>query len=165
MSSEEIRTAFQSGDNAGVQKAAHSLKGSSGTLGFQVVQSLANQLEHAAANNESDTVIRSYVESLTLAFDRLIYHLSTMLPQISQLESNHSIDEEAVIISVLLNQIEAALIQNDASAIQLCNGSMEHLIHAFGGTAVVLERQVNNFDFSDALTTVRKLRILDESSL
>ncbi len=164
MSSEEIRTAFQSGDNVGVQKAAHSLKGAAGTLGFHVIQSLANQLEHAAANTEPDTVISSYIDSLTLAFDRLLYHLSTMLPKISEQESFHSADEHIVIISDLLCQIEAALSQNDASAIQLCSGSMEQLIRLFGGTAVVLERQLNNFDFSDALMTVRKLRSLDETS-
>ena len=66
----DIRTALESGDAPALERAAHALKGSAGTLGAYALSELCAQLEELA-DSGTVTGAAEVVDAVAAAFERV----------------------------------------------------------------------------------------------
>lgn len=71
---DEVESGFQAGDLETVERAAHSLKGSSGNLGATLVMDIAESLQNASRTGDAE-VVRGLVPELRSQFDSAIAEL------------------------------------------------------------------------------------------
>ena len=75
-----VREGFESQDFETVERAAHSLKGSSGNLGATKLQLACERMQAASRNHELDEV-RNLVDQLSEAFDQAMTALREVQAQ------------------------------------------------------------------------------------
>jgi HPt (histidine-containing phosphotransfer) domain-containing protein len=66
----KIRIAFENKDENSVARAAHSIKGSSGNLGFIELSDIAKKTEALASNNKLDEVAETF-ETMQIKLDEI----------------------------------------------------------------------------------------------
>lgn len=140
------------GDLQAVHYIAHSLKGVAATLGAVRIQQLAAQAE-ARAKQGAD---RSGLDDLAAELSELVTAIQAVLPaEPEQFQSSPVKDVDIVRINALLTRLENLLASSDTEANDLAEESRDLLRQLFGDTAKVLERQIENYEYEDALATLR----------
>ena len=132
------------------QLAAHSLKGSAGLIGAQLVHDYAVQLEYAIDHGDNPAVLLSQLDALlceTCAMiDKLLEeHKDAVVPSTAP-----AVDPAA--LRALIEQLEGLLRDGDGAAIDLVEKSAPVLAAALGvPTFQMVAAATHAFDFESAL--------------
>jgi two-component system sensor histidine kinase/response regulator len=146
------------GDFDQLAVTAHGLKGmASGVLPVALREraALMERLarERSAEALASATLLAAEVEQLLGELRGRLHALEAETADGAEVESGGGEAD----VSVLLSDLEALLEQDDASVIERHDGARALLLRALGPEADRLARQIQDFDFDNALSTLRRL--------
>ncbi len=135
-----------------IMQMVHSIKGVAGNLGAIKIQELAAELEQAVrirlGKGQFEEQINSFVAELRGFAEALS---KDWIPPGSQQKD----DIDRVEVETILNQLAVLLDNNDTDAYDLFEEHKDLLILAMGDSGFDLERQIHEFDYRDALNTLR----------
>ena len=139
----EIHRAISSGDIPNAHRLAHTLKGLAGLIGENALAHTAEQAELLLAKGE--------VPVLT----ELEYELQKVISKlpIHSVHPVHPANKEMQAIQTILEKLGPLLESGDAECLSLLDEGLKNLPEA-----AVLVRQVENFEFEQALVTLKVLR-------
>ncbi len=151
-------TSLQLGDYETLKKKAHTLKGVAGTLGIGRCQFLAAQLEKLAQANADKSEISSRIEELAAVLDSLVANLQAVLSvwrqgAISELGTFGDLNQ----LKKILYDLHDLVANNDTSANDLFAEQRNLLLGTLGEEGRLLEKQVDEFDYADALQSLKKI--------
>lgn len=147
--------ALDQSDMIQAERLAHTLKGVAGNIGAGTVQSAAHQLEAAVkTTQERNDLMRSLQE--------VVLPLTALLDRIEQAVLDESQETEIVLDAVRLEQVcdhlSVLLSENDADALSYFQINRDFLKMAFPEDFVMIESDINAFDFDASLETLNKAR-------
>lgn len=154
---ERISAALQSGDRLGAERIAHSLKGLAGTIGAPELQEAALAVEQDLHRGleSGDNFIR-----LTELLREIMAKLESSLGK----ENSSPVPPATPPISrddaiSVLKKLERYLLDSDSEAADYLEESRQHPLSAFsaGGVADCLEKNIADYDFDTALTTLHTM--------
>ncbi|MBK5965047.1 hypothetical protein CCR95_13365 [Thiocystis minor] len=150
-------------DLATVRQMAHSLKGVSAMLGAEGVRDRAAELERLVRQGAPAEQRDRALEALTRALGELTERLRSRLPAITpeSLQRTAKGGAEAVDwprVNAVLTRLDALLVSSDTEANELFESSRSLLFSALGAAARTLDQQIRNFDYAQALETLRTAR-------
>lgn len=153
----QILKAVQQRDLLAVQHKAHALRGSAGTLGALSILEAATALEKMARDNQSpaDSAYILWIEQLETALSGLAegYRLAMAgRPEDRPLAEPGQGDPD--LVRQILQDLYQLLSASDAEANELVEQARDRLIRVLGDDARLLEKQILNFDYEDALRTL-----------
>jgi len=140
----------------GVMQLAHALKGVAGLLGAKKIQQHALDLEKAARQEASWNVLKEHLTGLTEA---LAYMVKAIVSLPRPVRENAIVDWQKT--AAVLDSLEPLLASDNTGAFDLFEQSRELLAAAMGDRVEELARQIQNFDFADALATLIAFRAED----
>ena len=144
------------GDVEAVRQKAHTVKGVAGTLGALRLQAAAAELETAARRHEDAGTLRRRAGAVAGELDGLVSALRAVLPVTAPVAGSGAVDW--LLIADVLARLEPLVASGNTAANQLYEEEAEVLTAACGEDACTLGRQLGDFDYDEALTTVRGLR-------
>lgn len=135
-----------------IMQTVHSIKGVAGNLGAIKIQELAAELEQAVRIRSGKEQFEEQINS----FVAEIRGFAEALPKdwISP-DSQKKNDIDSGEAKVILNQLAVLLENNDTDAYDLFEEHKDLLILTMGDSGFDLERQIHEFDYRDALQTLR----------
>lgn len=148
-----------------IRQKSHALKGVSATLGATRIRDVASQLEKTAMPGtgleqmyqDIDTLSRE-LHTLKTALDGILGSQEAPSDQDGQRTPSGRVDDagkEAAIL--LLSRLAPLLAGSDTAANDLIEEQDGLLGRIFGEAGGLLERQVQEFDYSDALETLKQI--------
>ena len=167
-----VRALRAEGDATGATRAAHSLKGSAGTLGAGELQQRAAALEAALKQELPDAEVEPLLGAVEDELARMLGAIAAVLApgetppravagpsdDAAIRSGSGTIDvdwEEALRVVV---ELERLLELEDAGAIDVFEASAELLRAALGTEAATIEASITGWAFDDALTSLRAAR-------
>ena len=145
------------GDLKAVQYTAHSLKGVAGTLGALRLAELAAKVETMAKTSAPGEEWRFVLESLKAELGQLTTALTNLLADEAEQRSPElSPAADSAAVNAVLSRLEKLLVASDTAANDLAEEHRDLLRHNLGDAFPALERQIEDFDYSDALATLRR---------
>jgi len=143
---DEIRSALGTGDSATARRLAHTEKGASATLGLDGIRVAAAALELAIRENQTDRL-----NALISELDGVHTRLRAGVFQ--------AIGEERVVLAIgtdtdtgqLIEQLRALLAEDNMNSLNLAQQSAAILSKLLGPDYPDFRRQLDNFDFPQAL--------------
>ena len=158
---ERMQQYFKKQDYKEIRQIAHALKGVSGTLGIYRIQILASKVEMQSQNTENRQTLHDILNEMEQEFRALTKALSVSKTP-SLLSTSPSFSKEKLSqAKEVLARLSALLENNEATANSLFDQSKELLEPIFGEPINLLEKQIMNFDYSEALETVHSLQVQD----
>ena len=145
-----------SGDLEPLVQRAHALKGVAGTLGAVALERAAGELEQALAKGGGRERLGYCVKRTSEELARLLEGLGRALP--APEGSRHATAEDRALAEEALARLATLLRNEDVAANDLFEHDRELLLAVLGEEALRLERQVQNFDYAEALATLQSLR-------
>jgi CheY-like chemotaxis protein len=133
-----------------------SLKGLAGTLGAVRLEQAALEAEKLVRRIGPDNEIEHRLNTMITELTGLLLALDTVFHQKN--DSRLIADVDRSKIADILNQLETFLSANDAAANDLFEQSRFMLTASLGRTAEKLGRQIDDFDYADALNTLLSAR-------
>jgi len=152
----ELLALARAGDVQGLRQKAHTLKGVAGTLGARRLQDAAAELEAAARRQQSADVLAAGAQRVAVELDGLTSALRGALPAGAAGDSAAAVDWLEV--ADVLARLEPLVAAGNTAANQLYAEAAEALAAACGQDARTLGRQLEDFDYDEALATLRDLR-------
>lgn len=151
-----LAASVASGDLHAVQYKAHSLKGVAATLGARQVAELAAKVERMAKTSAPGEEWRSVLGSLESELGTLTATLIVLLAE----EEEERLSEllpavDIAVVRSVLSRLETLLAGSDTAANDLIEEYGDLLRHELGDAFPVLEKQIEDFDYGDALITLR----------
>jgi two-component system, sensor histidine kinase and response regulator len=144
-------------DHEAFHQTAHALKGVAGTLGARRVQQLASDLERGVMQGVDAGQLRDCLEVLARELAHLLAGLRTVLPEAHDDENERAVDWSQV--AEVLTQLESLLAADDTSANDIFEQFRSLLFAALGKEeARQLGREIEDFDYADALKTLSSIR-------
>ncbi|WP_303866145.1 response regulator [Acetobacterium wieringae] len=137
-----------------VLQTVHSIKGVAGNLGAIKIQELAADLEQAVR-------IGSGKEQLEKQINHFVNVLSGFVEALPKEENTPESIEYADVnkstVDAIMSQLIVLLENNDTDAYDLFEEHKDQLIRALGNAVYGLEQQINEFDYLEALETLRTI--------
>lgn len=161
-SAAKLRDAIHNSDSAQIIFITHSMKGTAGSILATRLANLASQTESAyrKAQDGADAIALQLADSWdTLAKEISAYitmHKNKTLCTKNASEDIASLDWSD--IEQLLNVLEPLLAAGDTTANMLFEKSRKLLLQALDGIAEQLGRQIDNYDYEQALETLTAAR-------
>ncbi len=149
----QIAERLAAGDMDQVQRLAHTLKGSAGNLGGKRVATAAVALQTAIRQDAGRDEIARLAGNLAAELRTLIEGIRG-LPADADVAPTHV---DPAHIRAVLAQMEPLLAADDTAAGQLFETNRALLLATLGTEAMRLGRQLADFDYPGALTTLREL--------
>ncbi|MGB0126210.1 MAG: response regulator, partial [Rhodocyclaceae bacterium] len=149
------------GDHEAVRHTAHALRGVAGTLGAQALQQCAQALEKAASQSEGNGQLRHLTAAVEKELSSLVATLRNTLPSAADAEPSAAVGAEE--LGEILDRLELLLEADDTSAGDLFARSASRLVAALGDPARTMGKQIQDFDFSDALATLHQARAAQQT--
>ena len=154
-----LTASVAAGDLKTVQYTAHSLKGVAATLGAVRVAELAAKVENMADTSAPGEEWRSVLGNLEAELGQLTATLIAVLSDKGEGEQGLSkvpptVDTAAA--NSILSRLETLLAASDTEANDLAEEHRDLLRHELGDAFPALEKQIEEFDYVDALATLRK---------
>jgi len=134
----------------------HSLKGLAGTLGAVRLEQAALEAEKLVRRIGPDNEIEHRLNTMITELTGLLLALDTVFHQKN--DSRLIVDVDRSKIVDILNQLETFLSASDAAANDLFEQSSSMLTASLGHAAEKLGRQIDDFDYADALKTLLAAR-------
>ncbi|MBF0456483.1 MAG: response regulator [Nitrospirae bacterium] len=155
-SPEEVKKAVSEGRLNDAERIAHTAKGTAGNIGASLVQEKAARLEHAikhhAPEEETEAIRKEFAETLR----GFIMELNRAMPEEKEQAAAGSFDINTLM--PLVSKLEALLADDDSEAADVFADSAELLRAAFGQDAKEIETAIQNYDFEQALSTLRRAK-------
>lgn len=148
-------------DYQSLTQTAHSIKGVAGNLGAIKIQELVIELEQAIRERASKEQLQKLANNFFIEIKKFV----DALPEKGQ--STEKSDKEEVdqaCADRLLLQLEVLLENNDTETYDLFEKSRALLLSAYGKSIVKMERQIHEFDYKDALITLKSILAKKEDS-
>ncbi|WP_020588487.1 PAS domain S-box protein [Desulfobacter curvatus] len=146
--------ALQNKDMELVRRMAHSIKGSAGTLGMHELQEIAASYENLVRNGAGD-------QELNEAFGDLKKEISAVCREIQGMNKPPAIEQDTVNpveLKSMVGQLVEFLKQNDMRAYKIWEKVHPDLMTIIKSEDIdPLKHQIENFDFSEALSTLKDL--------
>ena len=152
----EVVSLASQGDTEALRQKVHTVKGVAGTLGALRLQAAAAELETAARRREDVEVLGRAADVVAAELDRLVASLRDVLPATAPAEDAGAVDWLQV--ADVLARLEPLVASGNTAANQLYEEEAEVIAAACGDGARTLGRQLADFDYDEALGTVRDLR-------
>jgi signal transduction histidine kinase/DNA-binding response OmpR family regulator/HPt (histidine-containing phosphotransfer) domain-containing protein len=157
------------GDLAAARQMAHSLKGVSAMLGAEGVRDRAAELERLVRQGAPAEQRDRALEALTRTLKALTEGLRNRLPAIAPESLQRTAKGGAgtvdwTRVTEVLTRLDALLVSSDTEANELFESSRGLLFSALGAAARTLDQQIRNFDYAQALETLRLVRESEVSS-
>ena len=156
-----LTASVASGNLKAVQYTAHSLKGVAATLGALRVAELAAKVEKMAKTSAPGTEWQSVLASLEADLGQLTAALIALLSdegEGKQEQPAHPTAVDTAAVNAVLSRLETLLAASDTAANDLAEEHRDLLRHELGDAFPALEKQIEDFDYGDALATLRKAR-------
>jgi CheY-like chemotaxis protein len=144
------------GDLKAVVHTAHGLKGVAGLLGADGVERASFEIEKAARQAMPADGLMGHVEVLAADLRHLLTGLARVLPAEGNFTEAISVDWTK--LGGVLDRLEPLLAADNTAANDLFEAHSALLRSAFGEAAESLGRQIQEFDYADALHTLRDAR-------
>jgi signal transduction histidine kinase/CheY-like chemotaxis protein len=153
----KLRASLDAGEMADAQRLAHTLKGVAATLGAEELRQCAFDVEQAVRDRQAMSAIQERISRLELLLEPLIASIQQLPAHPSSIIAP-PVEIDAEKANQLLNRLEALLREDNT----LANGvwrDAEPLLAAFlGPVAGKLRREIETFNFHQALKTLRQAR-------
>lgn len=144
-----MQSALAQGDYPTLQRLAHTLKGTSGSIGVTALQSAAGEIEHLAANQASPQEIEQKLAPLALHLDAITTAIADALPVSSPAQTANLQPADA---GPVIGKLLALLADDDTGAQTLLEDSADLLRSHFGEqTFNEIAAAIAAFDFEQAL--------------
>ncbi len=145
------------GDMKTVHQTAHGLKGVAGTLGLVQIQALAADLEAAARADVLPEQLQEALEQLAQELEHVIADLTPALASLAPPPSvpTLSADVDPHQAREVLQRLEELLDNSDTAASELIETHRQLLRAVLGNAAIRIEKQIYDYDYVDALETLR----------
>jgi len=144
------------GDFDAIGHVTHSLKGLAGTLGAVRLEQAALESEKSVRQHKSATEIELQLKPTITALTDLLKALDTIFAQKNEPPETMLVDRSQA--PSVMEQLEYYLSGNDASANNYFDQFKTLLTACLGSAAEIIGRQIDDFDYADALTTLRAAR-------
>jgi len=157
-----IQESLGRGDRTAAAHAAHDLRGVAGNLGAFKVESGAASIE-AALKAEASV---AEIEALTLVLDKELHSLAFAIgPTIAQddIAAAPIRAPDGTAVQRILDELESALVDNDVRANEIFEASATRLTPALGLYKEKIERQIDDYQYEQALHILRQCR--DEKTI
>ncbi|MFZ4479656.1 MAG: response regulator [Rhodoferax sp.] len=153
---EDLRSALASADPGLAERVAHTLKGVAANLGATRCASLSGELEGAIRLRAPATDTEALLESLNRHLARLISAIGLALPapEPPALQAAQAFDAGA--LQAACRQLAALLGSSNAEAQLVLQEHAALLRHGLGEDFELLQPQVRNFDFGQALAQLQQ---------
>lgn len=153
-----LRTQAAAGDLKGVRQTSHALKGVAALLGAERVQDVALPLEKAAREGAPADVMAAHLDRLSQELGGLMDGLKKALPKTTP--APHRIETtDPSVIAAVLDELESLLSADNTRANEAVEEHQCLMESALGEVAGTLCRQIEDFDYGDALKTLRNARM------
>lgn len=150
-----ISEALSSQDSKLAERLAHTVKGVAGSLGARKVQQAAAGLEKAIAASCASDVLKPLLAEFGTVLDDFVARLRGALPQDNPVQTATAVDTEHV--KDILQRMITHLNTFDPAAAEVFESHQEELRAFLPAEAfAALQKQIENFAFSDALTTIER---------
>jgi PAS domain S-box-containing protein len=144
------------GDFDAIGHVTHALKGLAGTLGAVRLEQAALESEKSVRQHKSATEIEQRLKPTITALTDLLKALDTVFAQKNEPRETMPVDRSQA--PGVMEQLEYYLSGNDASANDYFDQFRTLLTSCLGSAAEKIGRQIDDFDYADALTTLRAAR-------
>ena len=138
-----------------VRELAHALKGAAGTLGAWHINQLAALLEKNAKQSPQTDEQMTALAALEEAMAQFVNEVSQITMAPATVTSTDTVDREKA--QEILQQLESLLAIEDSTANDLYDDEPSLLLAVYGSRVEALGRQLEAFDYGDALTTIQQL--------
>jgi two-component system, sensor histidine kinase and response regulator len=150
----EVRAALSEGHRADAERAAHTLKGVSGSIGARQLQREAGDVEAALRRGATLTELEGLLEPAERSLEALVAALLAALPREAEVTPTATADADALHAAV--QRLEELLSQDAVEAIDVFDASAPLLTSAFGERATRVGALVKDYCFEEALVALRK---------
>ncbi|WP_420264514.1 response regulator [Candidatus Magnetominusculus dajiuhuensis] len=151
---EEVKTAVSEGRLNDAERIAHTAKGTAGNIGATYVQEQAARLEHAIKHHTPDEQTEAIRKEFADTLEGFLTALQGALPEEKKPQETGSFDIKTLMPIVL--KLETLLADDDSEAADVFAESSALLLAAFGVAAGEIETAIQNYDFEQALLTLRR---------
>jgi PAS domain S-box-containing protein len=151
---------MKSGDWNAVSHTAHALKGVAGTLRAVRIQKLAEELEFLAQNNGKRNRMREIISDLSTELIRLAQVMGSMPPQHGRRATVLVTAGDKADAEKILGQMKMLLQDNDSAVNDLMEESRDLLFRVCGGNTDILDRQIQEYDYQEALESLERIQNL-----
>lgn len=147
---QQLQEMLAGGDRASAERMAHTIKGIAATLGMMDIHEIAARIENDIHQDVTSEELARHFAGFSVALSAAVAEISTLVTakkKSAQVELNlQEINEILVILKELLEI-------HDAKACSLWREHSARLSEAIGiEYALILERDIENFDYPSALT-------------
>jgi CheY-like chemotaxis protein len=139
-----------------VRHTAHSLKGVAALLGADEVRDHALTVETAARQDVPADLLLQHIRSMTAVLDKLVDAIDSALPKDSEDAAVVSVNWSEV--SEILDHLDPLLEMDSTEANELFDRSRNILTAALGELAEKIGKQIEEFNYADALNLLRSAR-------
>ena len=142
---------------------ARKLKSAAGTLGIKTIKKEVAAIETLAKNNEleekeKEEKILSACHSLQYAMQKIIFKLRPLINSVKdQDEIEKPVSKSCGNLDYVFKNIEELLEDKDTMVNDVFEESRGHIISEIGDKARLLERQIQEFNYGAALSTIRMI--------
>ena len=153
----QMQSAISSGDFPTLQRLAHTLKGTSGSIGATALQAEADEIEHLAKNLAPVESIEQKLVPLDLHLQTIVNAIGSALPSATGSQTASAATPDLANAGPVVEKLLALLADDDTGAQTLLETSAD-LLQAHFGTAAfeAISNAVNEFDFEQALTLAKQ---------
>ena len=155
MSCEHIQKSLNSGDYQSAERLAHTLKGIAATLGMETLRIAAFNVEHDIHAGQDKEKLAMQTDKLKNVLASVILEINTL--NLVEIPSPEPLIDHARLKSLLI-ELESQLIDDSPTAVD----AWRKLKSGLGELAsepelVKLDRQIEHFDLSEALISLRAI--------
>ncbi len=148
------------GDLTALRQRAHALKGVAATLGISAVRKLAAELEQAAHAGLSGSALHKPLMALADVLATLVGQLQSALQtdapesfgKASSLTSSAPVSAQ---VANIVRHLDELLARDDTNANDVFERARPLLAETLGEVARRMEKQIENYDYAQALATLR----------
>jgi PAS domain S-box-containing protein len=148
-----MRSELAAGRRDAVRQRAHGLKGAAGSLGATAIQAAAAALEQGVRSELASGLLEGLLDTLGTVQGSL----DEVLSQLPSGEGGGDVTPDMRRAMAVLQQLEPLLRMDDATVNHLLEENRTLLLATFGSGAEELAKQIDNFEYPDALATLRGL--------
>ncbi|MCI4626419.1 MAG: response regulator [Candidatus Magnetoovum sp. WYHC-5] len=150
----DIRQALFDGRHNEAERLAHTTKGVAGNIGAMYVYEKAAKLEYAIKNHQTLEEIEVACTNLEKTLSDFLDMLEKALPTKKE-EPLPAITIDSKELTATIIKLETLLAEDDAETVDFFKEALPILRTAFGDKIKKLETAIENFNFEEALTTLR----------
>nr|WP_321466693.1 PAS domain S-box protein [uncultured Desulfobulbus sp.] len=144
-----------------VREQAHALKGAAGTLGAWQINQCAAAIEQGAKERPDEHSLLAALKPLPAALDHFCQAVQQISPPSEAINPVERVDSDKA--RVILQRLASLLAVEDSAANDLFVEEYPLLLSAYGKQIQPLSHQIESYDYTDGLATIKQLLQRDTS--